>query len=358
MGVNIRGGGSFRKQQMMDQQVATASDSVAAPHPRPSRRRRRLWIAAAVVLGGIAAYFVFTAFVAYTSDAYVRSDLVEVAPEVAGIIKSVAVIDNQRVKTGDLLAQIDPAPYELDVALKTQQVAVAQAQATVKTQAEAAAKATVDASKAELVLAQRDFDRIQELAKEGNAAQVTLDKARADLRAAQDAVTKAEADALVTTSEAAAAATEVKVAEAALAIAQYALSRTRIAAPVDGFVNNLGLRPGTYVAAGQAIIGIVDSSQWRVIANFKENVAATAMPGTPVWVWLDSQPWNFYPGKIQGVGRGIARSRVANELLPYVEPTTDWIRLLRRLPVTVYLDPPLPEQGLFMGSDARVFFFR
>jgi multidrug resistance efflux pump len=73
-------------------------------------------------------------------------------------------------------------------------------------------------------------------------------------------------------------------------VAQYALDRTRLTAPVGGYVNNLRLRPGDYASVGNAIIGVVDESRWRVIANFKEDVAASVKPGTPVWVWLDSEP--------------------------------------------------------------------
>jgi multidrug efflux system membrane fusion protein len=126
---------------------------------------------------------------------------------------------------------------------------------------------------------------------------------------------------------------------------------------VTGYVNNLTLRPGTYARAGEAIVGVVDGSQWRVVANFKEDVAAGVVPGQRVWVWLDSNPWHFLAGHVQGVGRGIAREQAPQQLLPYVAPTTDWIRLRRRLPVTILLDDA-PPQGLFMGADARVFFFR
>ena len=346
---------------------ATTADGIV-PSPRQSllagetkaktRGRRRLWLAAAAIALVVGAYLTATSIFAYTEDAYVQSDLVRIAPEVAGVIKTVVTTDNQPVKEGDLLALIDPVPFALDVDLKTRQVALAQAQADVKSQAEAAAKADVDAANAALQLAQQDFDRVQQLIREGNAPEAAFDKDNATLRRAKDALAEAQADAIVSSSEASAARADVSVAQAQLAITQYALSRTRITAPVDGFVNNLSLRPGAYVAAGEAAIGIVDGSQWRVVANFKEEVAAAATPGTRVWVWLDSDPWRLYRGTVQGIGRGIARSSTAGGLLPYVAPTTDWIRLRRRLPVTIHLDPPLPSQGLFMGSDARVFFQR
>jgi multidrug efflux system membrane fusion protein len=95
-----------------------------------------------------------------------------------------------------------------------------------------------------------------------------------------------------------------------------------------------------------------------VIANYREFVAASIEPGTEVMVWLDAHPWHLFRGTVRGVARGIARSPSPENLLPYVEPTTDWIRLPRRFPVTITLDD-LPEGvRLFMGADARVLWLR
>ncbi|PYE87202.1 HlyD family secretion protein [Phyllobacterium leguminum] len=156
------------------------------------------------------------------------------------------------------------------------------------------------------------------------------------------------------------AATEATLAQvrAELAIAQYSLARTRLTAPVSGYVNNLTVRPGAYASAAKPLIGIIDDSRWRIVANFKEDVAASVPAGTRVWVWLDADPWRLLPGRVQGVARGIARDQAPEALLPYVAPTTGWIRLRRRLPVTIVLDPGVRTSGLFMGADARVLFFR
>ena len=321
-------------------------------------RYRRAAIVAGVLLIAAALYFVVGAFIAYTEDAYARSDLVPIASEVAGFIRSVAIHDNQKVKTGDLIATIDDEPYRLDVALKRQLIASLEAVVAVKAQSQAADAANVDTAQAALVLAQREFDRIKTLAGEQYVAQSALDKVSDALKAAQDAVTVRQAEAQVHAREVATAKAQVAVAQAELAVAQYSLSRTQLTAPVDGYVNNLTLRPGTYVRVGEAVVGLVDDSRWRVVANFKEDVAAPVQPGTRVWIWLDSHPWALWPGRVQGVGRGIARGPDAGGLLPYVAPTTDWIRLRRRLPVTILLDPPLPSDGLFMGADARALFFR
>jgi membrane fusion protein, multidrug efflux system len=165
-----------------------------------------------------------------------------------------------------------------------------------------------------------------------------------------------EAKVRVNAGAAATALADVDVAKAQLALAQYNRSRTRIVAPVSGYVTNLSLRPGAYARAGEPIIGLVDDTQWRVVANFKEYVASRLKPGMHAWIWLDSHPWRLFSARVAGVGRGISREQDRGRLLPYVAPTTDWIRLARRMQVTFVLEPK-PDVPLFMGSDARVLLF-
>ncbi|MEH3146540.1 MAG: HlyD family secretion protein [Methylobacterium frigidaeris] len=315
---------------------------------------------ALLVLGlvGLAAlvYVGLGAVVAYTDDAYVRSDFVAVAPEVAGPVRAVHVRDDQLVRTGDPLAEIDPRPYELAAALKQKQIAEAQAVTAAK-QAEAAALvASLRAAEAAQALAQVDYDRFAALAGDQTVSQADLDRASASLQAAQDGVAAAKGRIAVNLREAAAAQAQVAVAEAELAVARYDLSRVALAAPVPGFVTNLSLQPGDFARVGTPLIGLVDDTRWRVVANFTESVAAGLTEGMPVWVWLDATPGRLYRGHVRSVGRGIARQPGGEQLLPYVKPTTDWIRLSRRLPVTIGLDER--PARLFMGADARVVLMR
>ena len=82
-----------------------------------------------------------------------------------------------------------------------------------------------------------------------------------------------------------------------------------------------------------------DDSQWRVVANFKEYVASRLKPGMRAWIWLDSHPWRLFAARVVSIGRGISREQDEGRLLPFVAPTTDWIRLARRMPVTFVLEP-------------------
>ena len=132
----------------------------------------------------------------------------------------------------------------------------------------------LETGKAAVTLAREDYGRIAALVKQGAVAEAVLDRQVDDRQKALDAVTGVEARLRVNAGEVASTLAEVTVAKAQLALAEYNLRRTRIVAPVSGFVTNLSLRPGDYAKAGEPIIGIVDQSQWRVVANFKEYVAA------------------------------------------------------------------------------------
>ena len=105
------------------------------------------------------------------------------------------------------------------------------------------------------------------------------------------------------------------------------------------------------------MIGIVDADAWRIMANYKQYYVRSFEVGGTAWVWLDSAPWHFHRARITGIARGFSRDPQAPMLLPYVAPTTDWIRLQRRIPVTIVLDDPPPDGKLYMGADARTVIF-
>jgi multidrug efflux system membrane fusion protein len=321
------------------------------------RSHLRRWLVVLLCVAAIV-YFGIDHVVLYTDDAYVQSDFVPIAPEVDGVVQSLAVTDNQSVKTGDRLLQLDPEPFRLAFALKQEQVAAAVADMQEKTAAAAVIASQIDSSSAALHLAQQTYDRVKSLASDQIVSREQMDSATEGLRAAQDRLAQAHAQAGVAARQVDMAKVAVEAAKAGQAIAAYDLSRTAINAPVDGYVTNLTLRPGVYAKVGSPLIGLVDLNRFRITANFKEYAAASLEPGTPVWIWLDSHAWHVFRGRVASVGRGIARDNSPGLLLPYVAPTTNWIRLLRRLPVTIVFDPPVPRDELYMGADARVLVFR
>ena len=100
------------------------------------------------------------------------------------------------------------------------------------------------------------------------------------------------------------------------------------------------------------LIGIVAAHSWRIIANYKQGYLGQLHPNGTAWVWLDTHPWRFYRARIRGIARGISRQPEDTGLLPYVTPTTDWIRLQHRFPVTLILVNPPPDLTYYMGADA------
>jgi membrane fusion protein, multidrug efflux system len=317
-------------------------------------RARRLTVAAIVFIFAFAAYEIITSFVAYTGDAYVRSDLVSLAPQVTGRIIAVHVSDNQDVVEGDHLASIDPVPFRLALEQRRAESAEARAQITSDEDRIASLKDMLTAAISAADYAQQTQTRLSTLATAQDVSRVDLDQASDALRranaardAAQETVTAAQS--MLSMHEAAKAR-----ADAAQALAEWQLARTELVAPTSGTVTSLTLRVGDTAQENEPLIGIIDAKAWRIVANYKESYLRGFSVGDTAWVVLGTSPWHPRRAKILSVARGISRDRDPNRLLNYVAPTTDWIRLQRRFPVTLALVDPPADLKLYMGADARV----
>ena len=318
---------------------------------------RRLATVIGTILVLFIAWEVLTYYVAYTDDAYVRSDLIGVAPEVTGPIIGLYVVDNQQIKKGEKIYKIDPTPFQLEV--NTRQAQIEEQSALVKVAQEelATAQAALESAKSAHTYATEQQARYAVLAAENNAPRAELDRANNELRrtAAEKTIAEIAIDKAHTSINVHKAALAVAVAEKATA--EWKLGKTDVVAPADGWINNLTVRIGDTATVSIPNIGIVDAHAWRIIANYKEYyIRPFAIDGT-AWVWLDSAPWKFHKARITGIARGFSRDPQAPMLLPYVAPTTDWIRLQRRIPVTIVLEDPPPGGRLYMGADARAVVF-
>jgi membrane fusion protein, multidrug efflux system len=317
-------------------------------------RKRRVGLAAIIIAAAFAAYELITTFIAYTGDAYVQSDLVALVPQVTGRIISVNVSDNQNVAEGDLLATIDPVPFQLAVDQRRAAAREAGEQVASDQHQIDSARDTLAASVSAANYAKETQARLTTLATAQDVSRVDLDQANDDLRranatrdAAQQAVDAAHS--MLSMHQAAQAR-----ADAELALAEWQLARTKLTAPNSGTVTSLRLRVGDTAQADVPLIGIVDAKAWRIIANYKESYIRGFAPGDTAWVLLGSSPWHLRRARVVSIARGISREPDPNRLLNYVAPTTDWIRLQRRFPVTLTLVDPPADLKLYMGADARV----
>ena len=260
----------------------------------------------------------------WTRNGRVRADIVQVAPDVSGMVAAVAVRDNQPVTAGELLFSIDEARFML---------ALQQAEA-----AAAAQRIVIDNQRIALGQAQRESRRNDEL--QGLVAQEVREQARSRFEQARGSLLAAEA--------------ALRQAEVAVDTARLNLQRTQIRAPASGRVTNLDLRQGAYAMAGHPALALVATGSIYVEGYFEENKLARIQLGDRVRVTPMDAP--ALEGKVDSMAAGIVdrdRSTGAN-LLPSVNPTFNWVRLAQRVPVRVKLDPLPADARLVVGQTVSV----
>lgn len=250
----------------------------------------------------------------HSRDAYVRANVVGIAAQVDGPITHLFVADNQRVRAGEILFQIERAPYEAAVARAAGKVGRAEAQ---------------------VFDARQILQRSERLARDQFVSREKLDSDRAGLRAAE---------------------AELELARADLWAAELNLSYTEVPAPADGYVTNFLVRVGTYVKRGQELFALVEDGTWWVTANFMETHLRRIRPGQRAWITVDMDPGRVFEGVVEGVSAGIYQ--VDGETTGYglarVSQTLDWVRLAQRFPVRVTFLDLEPGHPLRSGANAEV----
>ena len=292
----------------------------------------------------------------YSRDAYITTDVIGVAPEVSGPLTALAVKDNQVVQEGDLLLKINPEPFRLDLDRLQAGLELARANARKAKEEVATASDRIASQQARLDDAKDSFERASELRKSGDIAQQTWDDARRAYDVALALLEVARSSRVSAEKEVSVQSASVNEATAAVALAKYDLDRTIIVAPVSGRVAPLIVRPGDYLTAGRSVVAIVSDANWRLVVNLPERHLKGLKVGQKAYCYIGSDPWRIHPGKVRSIAPGVARSIDPSRALPYVDLTTDWIRLPRRFPVEVDLGDLPKKQRLFVGSDASIFY--
>ena len=247
----------------------------------------------------------------WTRDGRVRADVVQVAPDVSGLVTRVDAVNDQTVKAGQPLFYVDRERYAL--ALRQ-------------------ADALVAAQRAQLAQARRELARNRVLG-DLVAGEIT-EQSLAKVEQGQAALAQAVA---------------------ARDLAALNLSRTLVVAPTDGFLSDLTLRTGDYVTAGKPVLALIDSRSFRVEGYFEETKLSSLRIGQPVSVKVMGED-HALKGHIQSIAAGIEdRDRGAsNSMLPNVNPTFSWVRLAQRVPVRVALDQTPRDLRLIAGRTATV----
>lgn len=277
----------------------------------------------------------------WTRDARVRADVVTLSADVAGRIVALRVADNQHVEKGDTLLEIDPERYALAVEHARRAIEVARA-------SEGLAQAAIIANQALLKQRQSEELRRRTLKQTAAISGEEWEKASTDVAVAQAELMRGQANLSL-------ASANVQLATAALTQAELDLQRTRIVAPVSGYITNLLTRQGDYATAGGPLLALVDSSSFYVSGYFEETKLPRIQIGNPVQIALMSG--ERFEGKVQSIAYAITDRENApgSRLLANVNPSYTWVKLAQRIPVRIEIDPGYAgKDNLRAGTTATV----
>ena len=353
----------------------------------PFFRRRPVVIGAAIVLVLAIAYAASIFFHSLThestDDAFIDAHIVSIASKISGKISAVKVSDNQVVKKGQVLLEIDPRDIEATVAQKQAALEVAkarlenarmsaeQAEAHVNTllAAYASVQASTKSAAAETEKVRGDLARNSDLVASGAisrqdfqhsksdtaSSEATLDSKEKQLQAAAAYAVEGKKEAGSAQAQAGAARAEVAEAQAELHQVELQKSYTEITAPEAGRVTNKSIEPGNYVQVGQPLFAIVSPHVW-VTANFKETQLTKMRPGQPAEVEVDAYPSRALHGHVDSIQAG---SGARFSLLPPENATGNFVKVVQRVPVKIVLDEqPNVQQvlgpGMSAGPDVKV----
>ena len=327
----------------------------------------------------------------WTRNGQVMAQVIQITPRVSGTVVELPIVDNQLVKAGDLLFQIDPRTYESTLTgMRGQLAETIDEIEALKAQVEATAASVerydalikyfrqkVKGKTARLKDYRAERKRYAALIKTGAASKERLDQAEADVTDAEAVVDgalaelmQAEASKLQAEADLARdkanlgaegeANARLRTARAKVHSAELQLEFTRVVVPVDGYVTNLNLRLGDHAVANKAILALVDVNSYWVYGFFKESALADITQGDQAVVTLMTYPDKPLNGRVASKGWGVFQKdgATSQELLPSISATFEWIRLAQRVPIRVELDK-LPEGvELVVGTTGSVLVMK
>lgn len=301
-------------------------------------------------------YFRFASTHITTDDAQVEGNIVPVQARVGGYLAKVYVEDNQQVKAGQLLAEIDSA----DLALKVAQAqtaydaavsaeAVAQSHVDEARVAGALAKTSIQGPKSTLWKAENEFNRYSDLYKQNLATPQKLDEVKAALEIARAQYNMATQKYEAATVQLETAQSQLKVAQATtelrkeeIKVAQLQLSYTHIYAPVAGVVSKKAVQGGQLIQAGQPLMSLVQKGKIWVTANYKETQLSGMEINSPAVIKVDAYPDLEFKGKVESFG-GATGAKFS--LIPPDNASGNFVKVVQRISIRIALDA-VPELKL------------
>jgi len=334
--------------------------------PDPAKKGIR-WVLLLIVLS-LAWYLLADRYTPYTQQARVGAFVIPVAAEVAGRVIKVNVRNNQDVKAGDILVELDPQPLQIAVDRARADLENTRRTVGASTAGIASAQASLRAAQADELKARQDNRRLEVLYKEdpGTVSVRLLEVSRANHTAAVSKVAAARAEVLrAQEQEGGNTDTNAKLLSAAatLAKAELDLANTRIGARSAGLITDLRTDVGQFAAAGSPVMTLITIQDVWVSADLTENNLGRVQPGSPVAIVLDALPGEVLDGRVRSVGYGVSVGQTpAPGTLPSIQNSRDWLRPAQRFPVIIEFSDEakkrlIDSRSIRAGGQAEVMAF-
>jgi multidrug resistance efflux pump len=349
---------------MAENEAEKPPENAAPPPPASDPVRRWTFIVLILCALLLAWYLRADRVTPYSSQARVNALVVPIAPEVSGTLTEVFVGNNQVVRAGQELFQIDIERYRLAVDtaeanLEAARQAVGAARANV-----AAAEASVRSARASVTRARQDAERMRAIRKQdpGAISERRLESAEATLASAEGQLAAAQANrdkALQDLGAEGERNSRILQAQSALDQAELNLERATVRAPEDGVVTGVRLDKGNFAAAGAPQMTFVSSSKVWLQADFTENNLGNIKPGDKVAIVFDAIPGKVIRGSVREIGYGVAVDTAPLGSLPTIQNDSSWLRDAQRYPVLIDFTLPGAAAGapLKVGSQASVVVY-
>jgi len=350
-------------EEFNEQESLELSNNNESKEKIPKHKKKRVIVPIFLVIIGLILgvyYYIYSTTYVSTDDAYIEGHNIQISPKIAGNVIKVHLDDNQIVKKGQLLVEIDPADYQVkyEQTLSTLEGAKAQkiASEQLVSQSEKNMEqinADIDSVKAELSLAETEFNRYTNLYKNRAASKQDLDRSETNYKSAKSKldsynkkISAAQEQVSISSSQSLVSTASIKQLQTAVKQAKLNLSYTKIYAPSSGMITNKSVEEGIYVQTGQPLFAIVPEKRW-VIANFKETQLTNMKIGQSVDIKIDSYPNKTFKGRVDSIQSGTGSS---TSLFPPENAVGSFVKVVQRVPVKIIFTEKIdPKYAIVPG---------
>ena len=333
-----------------DSTAAVKEDPPAAPKNGNGRRRAGITLMLLVIAGVVSGVWLWCRSKTHvtTDNAFIESHIYSISARVPGTVSRVLVIDNQPVKKGDLLVEMDANDYRTRMQNATAQLDVARNETSSNYAQVDAARAALNSDKAKLEQAELDLARGKALFKKEVIPKEQLDRLETSRKVAAAKLVETEGSvrralAILGLTGGGGRDAQIDRKKAELEESRLNLSYTRIYAPADGYITRKSVEPGNNIQAGQPLMALVALNEAWITANYKERQFTHVVPGQKVEFKVDALPGQKFTGVVESI---MAGTGAAFSLLPPENATGNYVKVVQRIPVKILINKDSDPQHL------------